>query len=221
MKLKHIAAAAALVASGSAFAGVTGNVGVFSDYVFRGITQTGGEPAVQGGIDYSHASGLYVGTWTSNISGFGGGSTFETDFYGGFAGKAGDLGYDVGLILYYYPDGDDEETIEYYGGLSYGALSGKLYYADDVADTGDSNFYLTASYAIALSDSLALTPQVGYTFGDASDTAGDEIVDFSLTLAKTLEGGLTFSLAVTGTDSDITANGDETVVVGLKKAFDL
>jgi len=220
MKLKHIAAAAALVASGSAFAGVTGNVGVFSDYVFRGVTQTGGEPAVQGGIDYSHASGAYVGTWTSNVSGFAGGSTYETDFYGGFAGKAGNLGYDVGAVLYYYPE--DKETIEYYGGLSFGALSGKLYYSDDVADTGDSNFYLTASYAFALSETLSLTPQVGYTFGDASDAAGDEVVDFSLTLAKTLDGGLTFTLAVTGTDSDLAiSKNDETVVVGLKKAFDL
>lgn len=216
MKLKHIAAAAALVASGSAFAGVTGNVGVFSDYVFRGVTQTVGEPTVQGGVDYSHASGFYAGTWASNVS-FA--STYEVDFYGGYAGKAGALGYDVGVILYHY--NKDADTIEYYGGLSYSSFSTKLYYSDDVADSGESNFYLTASYAFALSETLALTPQVGYTFGDASDAAGDEVVDFSLTLAKTLDGGLTFSLAFTGTDSDISPNSDETVVVGLKKAFDL
>lgn len=220
MKLKHIAVAAALMTSGSAFAGFTGNVGVFSDYVFRGITQTGSEPAVQGGLDYAHDSGLYLGTWVSNIASVGDtGTGYETDFYVGFAGKSGELGYDVGAVLYYYNHGAN--TVEYYGGLSYAGLSGKLYYSDDVADTGDSNFYLTASYAFPLSDTLTLTPQIGYTFGDASDTAGDEIVDYSLTLAKTLEGGLTFTFALTGTDSDVTNNGDETLVIGLKKTFDL
>ncbi len=69
MKMKQIVACAALVAatgvSAPAFAGATGNVGVFSDYIFRGISQTGGAAAVQGGLDYSHASGLYAGTWIS------------------------------------------------------------------------------------------------------------------------------------------------------------
>ncbi|OYW27068.1 MAG: hypothetical protein B7Z51_09365, partial [Methyloversatilis sp. 12-65-5] len=46
----------------------TGNVGLFSQYVFRGISQTNEDPALQGGFDYSHASGFYLGTWASNIS---------------------------------------------------------------------------------------------------------------------------------------------------------
>ena len=46
----------------------TGNVGLFSQYVFRGISQTNEKPAVQGGFDVSHKSGFYVGTWNSNVS---------------------------------------------------------------------------------------------------------------------------------------------------------
>src|SRR5690349_14450604 len=47
---------------------LTANVGLFSEYIFRGISQTGGKPAVQGGFDYAHSSGFYAGTWASNIS---------------------------------------------------------------------------------------------------------------------------------------------------------
>ena len=49
---------------------LTANIGLVSDYVFRGLTQTNGRPAIQGGIDYAHSSGFYVGTWLSNISWF-------------------------------------------------------------------------------------------------------------------------------------------------------
>ncbi|WP_292773230.1 TorF family putative porin, partial [Methylophaga sp. UBA5100] len=46
---------------------VTANVLIGSDYIFRGISQTDNNPTIQGGIDYGHASGLYVGTWASNV----------------------------------------------------------------------------------------------------------------------------------------------------------
>ena len=47
---------------------LTGNLGIFSSYRFRGIDQTFGKPALQGGIDYAHSSGFYVGNWNSNVS---------------------------------------------------------------------------------------------------------------------------------------------------------
>lgn len=47
---------------------VTGNVSLASQYIFRGLTQTNGKPAIQGGLDYAHASGFYAGTWLSNIT---------------------------------------------------------------------------------------------------------------------------------------------------------
>lgn len=87
---------------------VTGNAGLFSSYRFRGIDQTFGKPALQGGIDYGHASGLYLGNWSSNISegaGFPAGN-LEMDFYGGWKKAFGDFGLDVGFIYYYYPGTD-------------------------------------------------------------------------------------------------------------------
>jgi len=84
---------------------ITGNAGLFSSYRFRGIDQTFGKPALQGGIDYSHTSGFYVGNWNSNVNqgaGYPGGN-LEMDFYGGWKGTWGDWGLDVGDIYYYYP----------------------------------------------------------------------------------------------------------------------
>src|SRR6266498_1225542 len=85
----------------------TGNVGLFSQYVFRGITQTNEKPAVQGGFDLGHKSGFYVGTWASNISWIsdytpGVSASLEWDFYGGYKGSLpADFGYDLGVLYYY------------------------------------------------------------------------------------------------------------------------
>ena len=106
---------------------LTGNFGVFSQYIFRGMTQTNGRPAAQGGFDYAHESGFYVGSWMSNISwpkensslhggGQGGtnrilgtyesGGSLEMDFYGGYKWSLpNDFGIDVGTLYYYYPGG--------------------------------------------------------------------------------------------------------------------
>lgn len=97
----------------------TANVGLFSQYIFRGLTQTDRKPALQGGFDYSHESGIYVGTWASNISWlkenfstpgnttgqYKSGGRIEWDFYGGYKGNFGktDFTYDIGLLYYYYP----------------------------------------------------------------------------------------------------------------------
>lgn len=126
------------------------NVGITTDYIFRGVSQSQHDPAISGGIDYSHASGLYAGTWVSTQKwvGTGGtnlprtdayktGSDFEWDVYGGYKGSVGDLGYDVGLIHYAY-DGDrgsaataglaTPETTEVYIGASWKFLSAKYSY---------------------------------------------------------------------------------------------
>src|SRR6187431_3247593 len=83
---------------------VTGNAGLFSDYTFRGISQTNQKPAFQGGIDVAHASGFYAGNWNSNVdSAMLNGASIEMDFYGGYKATVGDFGIDVGAIYYYYP----------------------------------------------------------------------------------------------------------------------
>src|SRR5436190_23394722 len=94
----------------------TGNVGLFSQYVFRGISQTNEKPAVQGGFDVAHKSGFYAGTWASNISWVSDGyaippnpppapsASIEWDFYGGYKGSLPmDFGYDLGVLYYDYP----------------------------------------------------------------------------------------------------------------------
>jgi len=118
----------------------TGNVTLASEYLYRGIAQTRGKPAIQGGFDYAHASGLYAGVWGSNISWISDGvnglagstsSSLEVDVYGGYKGTAGDLGYDLGVLTYNYPGTGktaggtilDQDTTELYGALSWKFLT--------------------------------------------------------------------------------------------------
>lgn len=111
---------------------LSGNVGLVSQYVFRGLSQTNGKAALQGGLDYAHPSGFYVGTWLSNISWFtdqnagvksapvalsspgsvgdpyvlgaSNAARLEWDIYGGYKNTfANDWNYDIGAIQYYYP----------------------------------------------------------------------------------------------------------------------
>ncbi|HEY6598464.1 MAG TPA: TorF family putative porin, partial [Pseudomonadales bacterium] len=83
---------------------LTANVGLFSDYRFRGFTQTDYNPAIQGGFDFAHSSGFYLGNWNSNISStLYNGAPIEMDFYGGYKHAFGDFTLDIGAIYYYYP----------------------------------------------------------------------------------------------------------------------
>lgn len=149
---------------------LTGNVGFFSQYIFRGLTQTDRDPALQAGFDYGHASGLYAGTWASNISWlrdfgtYSGGGSLEWDFYGGFKGAFGksDFGYDVGLLYYYYPGtvipgAVKANTLEAYGALSWKWLSAKYSYSLDnktfgVADSRGT-WYLDLTANVPLGNS--------------------------------------------------------------------
>ncbi len=120
----------------------TGNISFVSDYRFRGISQTMRQPAVQGGLDYSHASGIYLGTWASNVDGtthFYNNTSMEWDFYGGYKNKPfpcclPDFSYNFGLLYYYYPGGRAHvpknvryNTCEYYLEFSYKWFSIKLW----------------------------------------------------------------------------------------------
>lgn len=120
----------------------TGNVSLVSDYRFRGISQTMRRPAIQGGFDYSHICGIYVGTWASNVDGtthFYNNTSMEWDFYGGYKGKIfpcsmPDFSYNLGFIYYYYPGGKVKNiqntrynTAEYYIELTYKWLSIKFW----------------------------------------------------------------------------------------------
>jgi uncharacterized protein (TIGR02001 family) len=122
---------------------VTGNVNLVTDYRFRGISQSWGRPAVQGGIDYSHSSGWYLGNWNSSVSSnsYNNGASLEADLYGGyrFEPAPGTL-VDVGVLSYIYPSarlnsapatptGEKYDTTEIYAGATFGAFNAKLSYA--------------------------------------------------------------------------------------------
>jgi uncharacterized protein (TIGR02001 family) len=120
---------------------LTSNVGLFSQYIFRGLTQTNRNPALQGGFDIAHSSGLYAGLWASNISWlrdagwYNQGGSIETDLYAGFKKELPNTGLtiDVGALQYYYPGRRDKavstvfaNTTELYGSLTYGWVQAKI-----------------------------------------------------------------------------------------------
>lgn len=120
----------------------TSHVSFVSDYRFRGISQTMRQPALQGGCDYTHSNGIYLGTWASNVDGtthYYNNTSIEWDFYGGYKGKffpchLPDLTYNIGCIYYYYPGGKSYSsksvpynTAEIYIELTYKWLSVKYW----------------------------------------------------------------------------------------------
>jgi uncharacterized protein (TIGR02001 family) len=121
----------------------TGNFSLVSDYRFRGIAQSWGQPAVQGGIDYTHASGFYLGNWNSSVSSnsYNNGASLEMDLYGGYRFEpAKDWTVDVGVLRYQYPGarlnsapatptGERYDNTELYVGLTQGPFNAKLSYA--------------------------------------------------------------------------------------------
>lgn len=101
---------------------VSGEVALVSDYRFRGVSQTDEEMAIQGGISVAHESGFYVGTWASNLAGWGtfGGSNTELDIYGGYSMPVGNATLDFGLTWFMYPGGSDTtDFAELYASASY------------------------------------------------------------------------------------------------------
>jgi uncharacterized protein (TIGR02001 family) len=155
----------------------TGNAGLFSQYIFRGLTQTAGKPALQGGADYAHSSGLYVGTWLSNVSwlqdlGIARESSLEWDMYGGYKGSFGssDFGYDVGVLQYYYPGqrapgAVTANTREIYGALSWKWLSAKFSRTMTEKTFGVQNskgsWYLDFTATVPVTDTISIVGHYG------------------------------------------------------------
>jgi uncharacterized protein (TIGR02001 family) len=165
------------------------NVGVVSDYRFRGIRQTSGKPAVQGGVDFAHKSGFYLGAWGSNVkwvkevNGATKGS-YEVDLYGGYKGAmTPSLNYDLGIITYQYPGNNsgvanatytnavaagaygNASTTEYYGALTYGVATLKYSrsagrFLGNLNSSGSS--YLDLSANFDLGNGFTLTPHLGH-----------------------------------------------------------
>ena len=129
---------------------VSGNVALATDYAFRGVSQSDG-PAVQGGFDVAFGdSGLYAGTWASNIN-FGGGSDLELDVYGGYKFALGGVAMDVGVLGYLYPNAQDDgaelDYWEVYAKPSIAlteqfTLGAGIYYSPEfTGESGDGLYY--------------------------------------------------------------------------------
>ncbi len=210
------------------------NVGVVSDYRYRGLSQSRLKPALQGGIDYADKSGFYVGAWGSSIKwvkDLGGDAPMELDLYGGYKGSAGGMAYDVGFLRYEYSGNDlptNASTNEVYGALTYGLFTVKYSHAlSNLFGTADSknSYYLDLSASVDLGSGFTLVPHVGYQ--KVKNWSAGTYTDYSLTLAKDLGSGLSVTAALVGTDVNKTAYvspsgknmGKSGAVVGLKGSF--
>ncbi|MBW8370452.1 MAG: TorF family putative porin [Thiobacillus sp.] len=199
---------------------LSANITLTSDYVFRGVSQSQNGPAIQGGVDYSHASGFYVGTWASNVGwveegGFKEDSSMEIDLYGGYRGTAGDFGYDVGVITYYYPGdqiaaANDPDTTEIYLGASWKFLSAKYSYvvsdqfigwgtATDPAGDTDGSYYVELNANYGLANGWGLIGHVGYQ--DVKDNDLVSYTDWKIGVSKDIGFGVV-TLAYSDTDAD-------------------
>jgi len=168
------ASVAGLAAPLAAQADVTGNIGVYSKYVLRGITNApeNDNAAVQGGLDYSHASGFYAGYWGSSLSyatrTSEGGTTpngFENDIYAGYKFKAGPVDLNVGAIYYAYTQVLDSDAIEAVIAAGFGPVTvGAKYLTEDVAWGNSGDTYLTVDYAQDLPSEFKFAAQLGYYF---------------------------------------------------------
>lgn len=223
---------AGTLACGQALAEVTGTVAVTSEYLFRGIEQEGGA-AVQGSLTWGNPSGFYAGAWASNAANAGGN---ELDLYGGWTAEMGNgLSWDLGVIYYLYSEAEELDgsiSIDYpevYAGLSFGGLSGKVFYADNLRDelsegntclantapgtvcnNDQEGIYVTLSYALTVKEGLDLTFQIGRSTGDGVENVlavigadDDSYTDYSVTLSKDLGNGMGVSFAVVDTDLNV------------------
>lgn len=206
-----------LVATGTANAQVelSGNVLITNDYVFRGLSQTSEEPAVQGGIDLSGPSGLYVGTWGSNLNfgedlSVGPRAHLELDLYGGIAPSAAGFDFDFGGIYYAYPGAAsvrDYNYYELYAGVARalgpvtagvnGAYSPDFFAASGAATYGGVDL----SFGIPQSP-VTLDGTVGYQYIELNDVFGTpDYLTWSAGASANVFG-LGLGAAVTGTDLD-------------------
>jgi uncharacterized protein (TIGR02001 family) len=199
---------------------LTGNITLTSDYVFRGVSQTQGGPAIQGGFDYAHASGFYVGTWASNVAwvkegGFKDDSSMEIDLYGGYKGSMGPIGYDLGAITYYYPgdkntvnDYANPNTTEVYVAGSWEFLTLKYSHVvsshfigwegPDGEKTRNSN-YLELNAAYDLGNGWGIQGHVGHQ--KVKNLSIADYTDWKIGVSKDIGFGVV-SLAYTDTNAD-------------------
>ena len=173
---------------------VSGSVAIASDYRFRGVSQSDRQMAVQGGLTIAHESGFYVGTWASNLAGWGtfGGANMELDLIGGYKAKlSGTATLDAGLTWYMYPGGADktdfaEPYVKLSGTAGPATLTAAAAYAPEQQAIGkwyatgadaaagvytrpgakDDNLYLSGDGAFAITGTpITAKAHIGHSWG--------------------------------------------------------
>ncbi|MXO74663.1 hypothetical protein GRI40_05425 [Altererythrobacter aerius] len=216
---------------------VSGSATAVTDYRFRGVSRSGGDPAIQGGVTVAHDSGFYAGTWASSIDD-GGTDLYgdvELDVFGGWSGGVAEgVGIDVGLLYYAFPTngpGVDAGFFEPYatvtgdlGPLS--ARAGVNYAWSQDALGGGDNLYIHTELSSGIPTTpLTVTARLGYTDGPLAPPllagTGDRTgFDWSLGAKATVLGGLTLGAAYVGSEGPgIDGFTDDTVVFSLGASF--
>lgn len=208
--------------------------GLYSDYRSRGISQTLGDPALQGSATLMHSSGLYVGVWSSNVDfGYGAPTRQELDYYAGYYWQAtDDISLDVGYFDYNYPKQGSLNYREFYAKLVAHGFSIGGYYADDLGGK-DAMLYSYVGYDSTLPYDIGLALRYGNAdykdpvWISANGRGRDSYDEWEVKLSKELVG-LNWSLSYIDTDlsasecTNYTGFDDlcsATVVVGVSKSF--
>jgi uncharacterized protein (TIGR02001 family) len=252
----QVTLAALIALSGSAFAQtaapapvdpISYNISAVSNYKYRGQDQDtsktkGFKPALQGGVDYAHASGFYVGNWNSTVdfAAANGQANVEVDLYGGYKFPLGAFGMDVGALTYIYPGATKANTTELYAAASYGPLTAKYsstiskgyFGTGESASNGRGTGYLNLAFAQEVMPKVTLKASVGSTmFTSDAKTVNSAVnyVDYSVGAAYDLGEGISVTGAYVGGNKknsfNYTAEGSTkslnngTVIVMLTKAL--
>ena len=202
--------------------GITSNIALKSDYVFRGISKTDENPAIQGGFDYADPSGLHAGVWGSNTDfNTADDGSLELDIYAGYANEIGAFSYDVGGIYYYYPGADsdlDLNFIEAYFAVAYdfdvALLSAGMNYSPEYfGDTGSAMYY-HGGVSVPLPHDFSASAHIGFqSIDDAED-----YTDWSLGLGYNYLD-FDFGLTYFDTDLDDDDNADSRAVLSVSRKF--
>jgi|CXWL01.1.fsa_nt_gi uncharacterized protein (TIGR02001 family) len=209
-------AGATIAGAGVANADVSSSITLTTDYVFRGISQSDGGPAVQGSFDWSQDM-VYAGAWASNVN-FGGGTgeSMELDLYVGITPTTGPISWDLSLVGYFYPGADDAGAeFDYYEGIAAGTfnvteqmtIGGKVAYTPEYfAELGNGTYYeINGGYA--LSDATSFS--AGYGIQEV-DFATDSYSTWNVGVSHAMHG-FTFGLTYSDTEDafDLGYSADE------------
>lgn len=199
------------------------NAAITNDYVFRGVSQSNEDPALQGGLDYSFGdTGFYVGAWGSNVDFGSDGPDIEVDAYVGYTTDLSDSwNLDVSVLRYSYLGSRDGygniDYNEFIGKLGYNKMfTGVLAYSNDYSNTGYKSLYYGLEGAFDVGNETTLNTTVGYTVIDGEAGFINNYFDASVGVSHAF-GPVTADLSyhdTFGADSSSLGNlGDGRVVL--------